>query len=207
MLVVTATYDIAHMVDHLHELSLWSDLEYLPSIIPGATSVADNLEFTLQNKDSEDNIVSSFQMSPGTIKNFLSYIGYGKSPFDLMTGALTLVQNLFYPTDDDIHDVQLEYYRQREWRLVEGLRVAGTSQSRLLTEREKETLLNIDERFWSKEIVYNEVRFRRVDDAFVIDKFEGRDVTEMISAIIVPPEAYAEARNLFGEKVQLIEST
>ena len=35
-----------------------------------------------------------------------------------MMGALSIAQALFYPTDDNHHDHELGYYRQREWRIT-----------------------------------------------------------------------------------------
>lgn len=121
-----------------------------------------------------------------------------------MVGVLSFVQSLFYPTDDVIHNGLLEYYRQREWRLVAGLAVAGKSQSRPLTDEDKLMLLNIDSKFWSKKISDDKVSFRRVDDASVIDSFDGRHISEIISAVIVPTEAYNEAKDLFGDKVLVV---
>jgi hypothetical protein len=145
--------------------------------------------------------VASYAIPIKNVKDVLSYIGYRNAPFELMSGVLSLVQSLFYPTDDTIHDKLLEYYRQREWRLVSGLVLQGKPQSRPLTDSEKRDLLNIDNIFWSKELSDGKVLSRRIDDAAIIEMFEGKKINEMISAILVPSELYDEARALFGDKV------
>ncbi|MEO5953214.1 MAG: hypothetical protein ABIQ44_12180 [Chloroflexia bacterium] len=149
-------------------------------------------------------VIASYPVPLKHIKDILSYIEYRNAPFDLMIGVLSLLESMYYPTDDEHHDKLLEYYRQREWRLVQGPVVNGKPQSRLLMDSEKATLLSINERFWSGLISDGKVSSRRVDDTYVIDSFEDKPVTDRISAVIVPVEAYEQARELFGNKVQLL---
>lgn len=180
------------------------DVKYSISILQKLSQLRGTDFAILENTDEQNNSVALYQVPIENIQKLLHFIGYRNAPFELMLGALTHMQSLFYPTDDDLHDKQLEYYRQREWRLVAGLFLRGKPQARLLTDSEKQVLLGIDERFWSKELSDGEDTFRRVDDAFVIETFDGRHITEAISTVLVPPEAYDEARNMFGEKVQVL---
>jgi len=200
--IVTEIGDIKYTINQLHQLSQLTDPDYLlTKIAPGATHVADDCILTLQNTDTADKVIASYQVPLKHIKDILSYIGYRNAPFDLMIGVLSHVQSLFYPTDDEIHDKQLEYYRQREWRLVTGLALEGKSQSRPLTDFEKHSLLSVNNRFWSKEVSDGNVSIRRADDACIIDRFEGKHIAEAISAVVVPTEAYDEAKSVFGDKV------
>ena len=146
-------------------------------------------------------MVQEFQILFKTISDFLSYIGYRNAPFDLMTGILSLVQNLFYPTDDTIHDVTLAYYRQREWRLNSGIVLEGKNQTRKLNAQEKQGLLNINSFFWSKELNDGNISLRRVDEATVIEAFEGKHISDYITSIRVPKEAFQDASKIFGDKV------
>jgi len=205
--VVAELADIKYTIGQLHQLSQLADPSYLLNTVAkgSATSVAEDCVLNLQNTDSAKNVVATYQVPLTTIKDILSYIGYRNAPFDLMIGVLSFVQSLFYPTDDQIHDSLLEYYRQREWRLVSGLVVGGTNQSRLLTETEKQTLVSLDARFWTKEISDDRESFRRIDDAMVIQEFEGKHITDVISRVIVPPEAAEEATATFGDKVLVLE--
>jgi hypothetical protein len=199
--VVAEMADIKYMVNQLRNLRQLTDPKYLLSITPGAQEVAEDCTFNLRNMDPTGNIVASYQIPIKTVKDFLSYIGYRNAPFELMDGVLTLVQSLFYPTDDQIHDKQLDYYRQREWRLVAGLALHGKSQTRSLTGAEKDRLVAIDPNFWRKELSDGKTSFRRVDDACLIESAAGQPIGEIVSEVIVPAEAYDEARLLLGEKV------
>jgi hypothetical protein len=106
-----------------------------------------------------------------------------------------------YPTDDQIHDELLAYYGQREWRIAAGLVVDGIPHSRLLSNDERTLVFDIDTDFWTKEISDDKTTFRRIDDAYVIGNFEGAPISELISAVIVPPEAFDEAKSIFGDRV------
>jgi hypothetical protein len=190
--IVTEIGDMKHTITKLHELSQIADLNY---------SVAN-----LHNTDSANNVVASYQVPLKNIRDILNYLGYRNAPYELMIGILSHIQSLFYPTDDKIHDKQLDYYRQREWRLCAGLTLEGKPQSRSLTDVERRALLTIDEGFWSKEVSDGKVSLRRIDDARVIDNFEGRHIAEVISTVMVPASAYDEARGLFGDKVLIGEN-
>jgi hypothetical protein len=180
------------------------DVKYTISQLQELSQLGGSEVVVLANTDEHGNHVALYRVSLENIQKLLSFIGYRNAPFELMLGALNHMQSLFYPTDDDLHDKPLEYYRQREWRLVQGLVLEGQAQARPLTDSEKEVLLQINERFWSKELSDGSDTFRRVDDAFVIDTFDGSHITELISAVLAPPEAFGEARTLFGERVQVL---
>ncbi len=199
--IVTQTNDIKYTIGQLHHLSQYTNLDFLKKQNPEANSISPEAVFNLQNVNPDSQIEHSYQVPFKNIVDILSYIGYKNAPFDLMIGTLTLMQNLFYPTDDTIHDSVLEYYRQREWRLLSGLAIEGNLQTRPLKNDEKFTLLDINNHFWSKELNDGNTSFRRVDNADVIETFQGKHLATLIEAIIVPPEAYDEAKSMFGEKV------
>ncbi len=118
-----------------------------------------------------------------------------------MIGILTLVQNLFYLTDDQAHDNTLSYYRQREWRLIGGLSFKGIPHGRPLTDNEKLQVQATDERFRNRVIADNEGSLRRIDEAVVIDVFEDRKIVEFISTVFVPSAAYDRAKAILGDIV------
>jgi len=201
--IVAQTGDIKYTINHLQGLKQFLDINYLKTIISDDESISPDAVFNLQNVDDKNNnvVVQEFQISFKTIGDFLSYIGYRNAPFDLMTGILSLVQNLFYPTDDIIHDEILAYYRQREWRLNSGIALEGKNQTRKLNSQEKENLLNINPFFWNKELSDGNLSLKRVDEATVIEAFEGKHISEYITTIRVPEEAFEEAEKIFGDKV------
>ncbi len=121
-----------------------------------------------------------------------------------MRGAIYAAQNLFYPTDDQFNDKVLSYYRQREWRIIPGATVEGKTNTRVATSVEKEFLLDFDHRFWSREIVDDKGSFRRIDEAQVIDEFQGKHISEFVGRVIAPPRAYDQAREVFGDSVAIL---
>lgn len=74
----------------------------------------------LQNTDPSGKIVVSKEIPAAHVQYFLQHVGFNSIPFNHSTGILSVFMNMFYPTDNTHADVQLGYYRQREWRLIAG---------------------------------------------------------------------------------------
>jgi hypothetical protein len=203
--VIAATMgDIKYTLNQLHQLSRLKDLDYVKTF-PGAetaTLVSADCVMNLENRDEAGNVAATYQIPLRHILDFLDYVGFRNAPLELMVGILNLTQSLFYPTDDERHDDQLAYYRQREWRITAGMRVGGVQHGHAATDADKKRLLEIDTRFWSKEETDKDGTFRRVDQAYIIEQFEGARIAEVIERLIVPVECECEARDLFGDKVE-----
>lgn len=201
--IVVHMHDIKYLINQLHQLHNYSDLEFLKKQYPEAESIHPNAEFTLNNENPENpgEIVQSFKIPFGTMKDIISYLSYRNAPLHLMEGILTAVQNLFYPTDDQIHDELLAYYRQREWRLIAGVSLEGKSQSRPLKEEEKMKLESINAHFWNRELNDGKIILRRKDEAVVIEEYWDGHISKLITKVRVPKEAEAAARHLFEDKV------
>jgi hypothetical protein len=203
--VIAATMgDIKYTLGQLQQLSRLADLSYVRTI-PGAetaSSVSADCILNLQNKDEAGNVVATYQVPLRHVLNFLEYLGFRNPPFELMAGILNLTQSLFYPTDDERHDEHLAYYRQREWRITAGMRLGGVQHGHAATDAERKRLLEIDRRFWNKEESDKDGTFRRIDYAYVIDRFEGAPIFDAIEKVIVPDGLSCEAVKLFGDKVQ-----
>jgi hypothetical protein len=118
--IVAEISDIKYTISVLHQLSQLLDINYLKTLNKEANEIHPDAIFNLQNADEKNKVVQTVPIPFKYIKDILSYIGFKNAPFDLMIGVLNGVQSLFYPTDDKINDIQLEYYRQREWRLIGG---------------------------------------------------------------------------------------
>jgi hypothetical protein len=150
--IVAELNDIKYTITQLHHMSQMVDPAHLLKSTPGATSVSEDCVINFQNADPDGNIVGSYPVPLKNVKDILTYIGYRNAPLDFMIGILSHVQSLFYPTDDQIHDELLAYYRQREWRIAAGIVVDGILHSRPISDEEKKYLLDIDTDFWVKEI-------------------------------------------------------
>jgi len=206
-MIVTQLGDVKYTINQLHNLSQISDPRYIMMNLapPGATHVEENYTLNLQNVDDKNTIVATRTVPAKVVRDVIDHIGFRNAPFELMIGVLSLVQTLFYPTDDELHDDLLSYYRQREWRIVGGLLFNGVAHGRQLTDVEKGRLLMIDKRFWSRQISDDQGAFRRIDETVVIDRFEGKPISALLSSIFVPPEAFDRTRSLFGDIVKKAE--
>jgi hypothetical protein len=169
-----------------------------------AKSIAEDCMVTLTNTSKQNAPVREFVVSRKTIACMVSYIGFENAPLDQMLNVLSLVQSLFYPTDDERHDESLAYYRQREWRIVDGFVSKGSPLTRPLVDAEKKRLIEIDQQFWNGTICYSNNKKRRVDIDRAVNGLEKRPMTDLISKVWVPKTAHDTAARLFGDKVAVI---
>ena len=135
-----------------------------------------------------------------SIQDMLSFIGFENAPFPAMLGALSIVQSLFYPTDNEhVDEPILAYYRQREWRITADYSVNGQPRGASLPLNEQERLLQADGHFWNREFQFGDQNFRRVDKAVSLALPHPQDVRSMMTRVLVPPETVREAEQLFAE--------
>ena len=205
-MIVTQLGDVKYTINQLQILSQITDPQWILAngvMPPGvtATSVSPDFTINLRNTGDDGNAVTEKTVPAKFVRDVIDYIGFKNAPFDLMLGVLSLVQTLFYPTDDDLHDDLLSYYRQREWRIAGGFLFNGVAHGRSLSDAEKTKFLEIDGRFWSREIADDQGAFRRIDETVVIDQFEGKPISDWLSAVLVPPQAFDQAKAIFGDIV------
>ena len=170
---------------------------------PGANSIADDCIVTLRNGDESRGTVQEFQVPWKAIRDLLSFIGFERAPFNAMTGATSIAQALFYPTDDDHHDQELGYYRQREWRITAGYYVNGSPRGRSLQDDEKQLLRELDESFWG-ENTHPSKGIPRVDEALALVQSAPDELLDKVTRIIVPDNFAGQARQIFGERVTTV---
>jgi hypothetical protein len=199
--LVTQLIDVKYTLGELQKLADVSN----PAVVSRGMPVDQDYKIRLQNLLPDGREEPTAEVPAKVVRQVLSHIAFRNAPYDLMIGVLSHLQGLFYPTDDEIHDELLAYYRQREWRILPGWNVDGIPHGRELRPEEKKKLLEIDGGFWSREVKDASGTFRRVDQAFIIDQFENRSISDFISSAIVPPAAAADARRLFGDKVSVDE--
>ena len=112
---------------------------------------------------------------------------------DVLASAVRTMAGLFQPVERSIADPsqreRLSYYRQREWRLLGGIRIGETLCDRPLTSGEKETLLSIDSEFFGRSRDFLDGPARVVDRCAYIPGDGGTPVHELIEKIIVPHNA------------------
>ena len=195
-------------MDLLEQLRAMSDpvdaVELARKIHPEVTRLDPKCVLTLHNVDEKKKLVNQFTIQASVVRQLLQYLNYRTAPFANMRGAIWAAQNLFYPTDDHVNDKALSYYRQREWRIIPGGTVEGKTVVRLPTDSEKKFLLGLDERFWSRELGDDKGTFQRIAEAQVIDEYRGKHISDCVRRVVAPKPAFERARELFGERVEML---
>ena len=169
----------------------------------GAKSIADNMMVTLTNPNESGGTVQETQVPWEAIKNILNFIGFRRAPLDAMLGATSIAQALFYPTDDDHHNHELGYYRQREWRITADYYVNGSPRGRSLQHEEKELLDELDESFWGG-TTHPSNPIPRVDNALALVQPTPGELLDKVTRIIVPDNFSDLAGEIFGDRVTAV---
>ena len=198
--VVSHLSHIKHMLQSLNNLKQGTDLDQLRKRYPEATSFADDCVITLANGDEQRGTIQEFKVPMTSVRDLLSFIGFENAPFPAMFGALSIVQSLFYPTDNEhIDEPALAYYRQREWRITADYSVNGQPRGTSLPPCEKERLLRADGYFWKHEMEFEDQKFRRVDKAVSLALPPPDDVRFLITRVLAPSEKVRQAEQLFAD--------
>jgi hypothetical protein len=127
-----------------------------------------------------------FVINTDDITRILSFVNYRVAPFDMMRDTLSGVSNLFYPTDNLRHSKLLDYYRQREWRLIGHIAKDGKPLARGLSPIESQQVVDTCSDFWNHNCAKGNVAFKRIDKALVISSFEYRHILNAVRRIIAP---------------------
>ena len=115
-----------------------------------------------------------------------------KAEFSQIQGAIQGLCSLFYFTDDEYKE-PLHYFRQREWRIIQGMNIEGTVQDRELEIWEQEAILDVDRDFFGFEVESRTGRHCRVDLCRLLPKINGKHIREYINRILVPSDLYKQA--------------
>ena len=194
-LALLGPFVVGHFGQIQHTLEKLNELQNL-----GATSLADNCMVSLSNPDEIRGTVQESQVPLKVIRDLLSFIGFKTAPFNAMTGATSIAQALFYPTDNKRRDQDLGYYMQREWRITADYYVNGSPRGRSLHDEEKELLLEFDESFWGSN-THPSKPIPRIDHALALVQPTPTELLGKVTRIIVPDNFAGQARQIFGDRV------
>ncbi len=81
----------------------------------------------------------------------------------------------------------------RQWRIVANMSKLGEEQTRDLTEDEVESLLQLDEDLFGREMELFTGTYRRIEQCKYFEALEGKTFLQYARRVIVPPEALKEA--------------
>ena len=113
-----------------------------------------------------------------------------------LRNAFKGLSGFFYPAERYPDDLLLQYYRQREWRIVADMYKDGKKVTMDLSDDEKKALLELDEEFYSREIEYPSGSHQRVYGCEFLRELEGRTFLNYARRVIVPDEVVDQAKQI-----------
>jgi hypothetical protein len=167
----------------------------------GPTPIAETFELNLGFVRSPASR-GRFVLARDTTKTVVSAIGHDLAPWEALDAGMYSLFSFFYPTDDTKRNKDLEYYRQREWRIACNFTVDRIPTLRELTESERERLLKIDRVFFERKVETDLGTFDSLSKALIHPGFGGKKLIEMARRVIVP----AAATNLATQVLSSLEN-
>lgn len=136
-------------------------------------------------------------ISIGALSAVLAYLEYRHGEARNLASGINVINQLFYPTQNSKYLGALQYYRQKEWRIISDIVYEKAETTRELTEEEKEFLLKCNPSFFEKKINLPLGVFRRVDECSVyVPPPPIKHPMELAKRIIVPREYVNKAQDV-----------
>ena len=133
--------------------------------------------------------------------DLLKILCYEAQPVRELLNAFRFISGFFYPTENLQYTGELAYYRQREWRILSGMKHRGRDMSRGLTKAEVAALLEIDHDWFERKLRFPTGEHRRVDQCQYLTEVEGRPFLAWARRIVVPDEFAPAASDVIRELV------
>jgi hypothetical protein len=127
-----------------------------------------------------------------------------KKEFAQIQGAVQSLYSLFFFADDLPEKIKekeekkedypyLKSFKEREWRIVQGMSIKGEKQDRELTLEEEKTIMATDPVFFSGQLDIDGRKPRIIDLCRILSAINGKPVQSFINRIYVPNERHKEA--------------
>ncbi|MFL9913308.1 hypothetical protein [Paraburkholderia sp. RL17-337-BIB-A] len=139
-----------------------------------------------------------YEIDSAESRNLISAVGHAATPWSTLSGALESMLNLFYPADNTRHGLDLDYYRQREWRIAFKIQVDGEDLMEDLSEEATARALDIDSQFFQRVISTPMVTDRVAKLTWAYRGINGRSILQYCTRLIVPDDALESARDLIS---------
>jgi hypothetical protein len=183
-IVVMQSIDAAALVMRLAQMK--QDIEAAPSPTSGRR------DWTFGSDTQK-----KFSLDVEETRRVIEALTYGLTPPAMLFHGLLGLLHLFYPADDVIHNDDLAYYRQREWRIGRNFAIRGEDVMRLPSAELIERVLNIDGAFWGDEFPRGSgSKKRRAEQLLVYPGIGGKRIIEAVNRVIVPPGAVERAKTI-----------
>jgi len=182
---------VARMGEIQVVLSRLAELQRLVEVSP---EKAETVSFSVDGR--QPNVT---RCTIGAVEDMLTILSHQTQPMQDLLNSMRFIAGFFYPTETLEYTGELAYYRQREWRILSGMRWRGHEVSRPLTESEVEILLEIDRDWFERRMTFPTGEYRRVEQCQYLTEVQGRPLLAWASRIIVPGENLDSAREILWE--------
>ncbi len=137
--------------------------------------------------------------SIGDIEDTLSILTEGVQPLIGLQATFRALSGFFYFTEDLKYTDLLGYYRQREWRILANMAKDDIELTHELDKCEKDSLLEVDPDFFSRQLTFRTGTSRRVDECRLFTQFDRKPFIQYARRVIVPSVAAAKAKDILNE--------
>lgn len=168
-------------------------------------SELDNLIQTTQNKNELLNVtnnrieVAQTRCTVGAAEDLIHFLTYEMQPPSQLLNTIRGLSGFFYPTEDPNFTGILDYYRQREWRIIGNMIKNGKESTRSLREAEIEKLIEIDNEFFGHQLDFPTGVYNRAEQSLIFHEVDNKHVLHFAHRLIVPENALEEASQIIGD--------
>lgn len=135
-------------------------------------------------------------LDTASTKRLLEHLNANYRGFFELEANIRALAQLFVPTHNSTYTDSLNYYRQREWRIISDIEARGAATSRELTEAEKKRVASINASFFEKEVDTITGRDMRINQCRLYLDVDGQHPLAKATAVVVPNSAVRRAEEL-----------
>ena len=182
-------------------MSRLSEIQRLLTLL----SDLDGIIQTTQNKNEFLNVthnrigVGQTRCTVGAAEDLIHFLTYRMQTPSQLLNAIRALSGFFYPTEDPNFTGILDYYRQREWRIIGNMIKNGTESTRSLREAEIDKLIEIDNEFFGHKLDFPTGVYNRAEQSLIFHEVENKHVLHFAHRLIVPEKALKEALQIIGD--------
>jgi len=120
---------------------------------------------------------------------FLKSTNRTPSSLNSIVGALQSISELLYPANRfrGIDSASLQYFSQREWRILSNMRLNGVETSAPLGSNVKKYLIELNRAFFTYELEFNGLLFKRIDKVEILEESIKGNILESIVGVYCSP--------------------
>lgn len=173
-----------------------------------AISLIQDLKYATQMKQTEYHDLLNIQLSryeyellSNVANAFFKSTNRTSSTLDSVIGTLQSISELLYPANRfrDVNKVSLQYFSQREWRILSNMKLNEIETSYPLTRNAKELLMELNYNFFTSEIRFNDSVFRRIDKVEILEESIKNNIIDNIIDVYCLPYLKDHVSNILSQ--------